>query len=257
MKVILTVLLITFWCAYLPFVVFAGDIKQDLVLYLPLDEGTGNTLKDDSASSNDGERHNAQWVDGYSGKALEFGGEDIWATVKDSPSLNFKADESLTLACWTKMTGPWSGQGNIVAKYQIGGGTTPFYGMFVYTDDKIHTYTRDAGGTLVDLWSQDTINDDKWHHVVLVRDAGKKVSLYVDGELNESKPDNTGDLTNAEALAIGRHTTNQYYTGIVDEVMLWRRALSDAEIMTVVTSGVQSAVDTQGKLATTWAEIKK
>jgi len=257
MKVILTLLLLSVWCAFLPFTAFAVDIKQDLVLYLPLDEGAGDTLKDASGSGNDGERHNAEWVKGQTGKALELGGQDIWATVKDAPNLNFKAGESLTLACWTKMTGPWSGQGNIVAKYRIGGGTTPFYGMFVFTDDKIHTYTRDAGGTLVDLWSKETINDNKWHHLALIRDAGKTVSLYVDGELNESKPDTTGDLTNPEPLAIGRHTSNQYYTGIVDEVMLWRRTLSDAEIMTVVKHGVQTAVDTRGKLTTTWSELKK
>jgi hypothetical protein len=255
MKVTLT-LLIAVLCVYLPLTTFAGDIKQDLVLYLPLDEGTGNTIKDASGSGNDGERHNAKWVDGKSGKAIECGGEDIWATVKDAPKLNFKAGESLTLACWTKMTGAWSGQGNIVAKYKIGGGTTPFYGMFVYTGDKIHTYTRDAGSTLVELWSKDSINDKEWHHIALVRDAGKKVSLYVDGELNESKPDNTGDLTNAEAIAIGRHTTSQYYTGIVDEVMLWRRPLNDTEIVTIVKSGIQTTVDIQGKLSTTWGRIK-
>jgi hypothetical protein len=233
-----------------------ADLAGDLVLALSFEEGAGDMSDDLSGNGNNAEVHNAQWVDGRIGTALQFGGEDIWVTVPDSPMLNFGEGESFTLACWTKALGAGNGQGNFVAKYAIGAGTDPFYGMFLGPDHlKVHTYLRDQGKAhLVDLWSGDTIADDEWHHVALVRDAGNEVSLYVDGELNESKDDPTGDLTNTHPLAMGRHTTAEFYEGIVDEVALWRRVLSEAEIRESM--GGVAAVTPSGKLAATWADIK-
>jgi hypothetical protein len=232
----------------------AANLRDKLVLYLPMDEGKGDAIADMSDSKFKGAAHNAKWVDGKIGKALEFGGQDIWATVPDAPELNFKQGESFTLACWTMMTGAWSGQGNIVAKYKIGGGTGPFYGMFVFTGDKIHTYTR--GGPNVELWSKASINDKKWHHLALVRDAGKTVTLYVDGQKDDAKDDTSGDLTNVETFSMGRHTTDQFYAGVVDEVALWRRALSQAEVQSVLQGGFL-AVEPHGRAATTWAALKR
>jgi len=232
-----------------------AQLDRDLVLHLNFDEMDGDTISDMSGNGNDAEVHNAEWVDGNTGKALQFGGADIWATVPDSPALNFAEGESFTLACWTKVLGNGNAQGNFAAKYAIGAGTTPFYGMFLGpSHSRVHTYIRDQGSTLVELWSVDTIVDDEWHHVALVRDAGNEVYLYVDGDLNESRSDTTGDLTNNVPLSMGRHTGGEFYEGIVDEVMLWRRPLSEEEILTSM-DGVM-AVSPSDNLVFTWAGIK-
>ena len=234
-----------------------AQLNRDLVLHLNFDEMDGDTISDLSGNGNEAEVHNADWVDGNTGKALQFGGQDIWATVPDAPNLNFAEGESLTLACWTKVLGNGNKQGNFVAKYAIGGGTTPFYGMFLGpSHSRVHTYVRDQGGTLAELWSVDTIVDDEWHHVALVRDAADgEVHLYVDGELNESGNDPTNDLTNSEPISMGRHTGDEFYEGMVDEVMLWRRALGAEEVLASM-GGISMVVSPSDKLAYTWARIK-
>ncbi len=163
---------------------------------------------------------------------------------------------SMTAVCWARVIGPPSGQGNFLAKYGVGAGTTPFYGMFHNSNNQVHAYVRDTGGTLVDPWSKDVINDDEWHHLALVRDtAAKKIYLYVDGNMDFEAADTTGDLTNDVPLAIGRHT-GEFLVGAVDEVMVFRRALDEDEVNASMTPDTFMAVSATDKLATTWGEIK-
>ncbi|MBM3237136.1 LamG domain-containing protein [Candidatus Poribacteria bacterium] len=253
-KVILISLLITMLSAVSGY----SKIPEGLVLYLSFDEGSGKVIKDLSDNGNDGENHGAKWVEGKYSKALEYSGVDSWITVPDTPALNFGPKDSLTAQCWGKITGPPSGQGNLLAKYAVGAGTTPFYGMFHNANNKLHAYIRDAGGTAVEPWSIDVINDDKWHHFALVRDSEKKkVYLYVDGNKDFEGADTTSDLSNNVPLAIGRHT-GEFLRGMVDEVMVWRKALSEEEVKkSMEPADKLFAVYSLTKLAATWGSIKK
>jgi len=50
--------------------------------------------------------------------------------------------------------------------------------------------------------------------------------------------DEAGDLSNTEPLRIGNHSDPNYFTffhGIINEVSLYNRALSDSEIQTLYT----------------------
>ena len=234
----------------------AASITDDMVVYLEMDEGKGLVTKDKSGNGNDGELHNAEWVDGVDGKGLQVGGNDIWVSIQDNPTLNFAQGKSFTLAIWTMRTGPSfppGDRGNVVAKYNIGGPTTPFYGIFFEKDNKLITFTRD-GASSVNLRPEETIDEGEWHHFALVRDAGKILQFYVDGSLASEEEDTTKDLTNPEPLVMGRHYTNLYYDGIVDELMLWRRALSGDEIQQAMEGSI--AVDPGQKLSVTWAKLK-
>ena len=236
----------------------AASLTDDLVVYLEMDEGKGDVAKDISGEGNDAELHNPEWVDGVYGKGLKFGGLDIWASIPDDPTLNFADGESFTLAIWTKVTDDLlNKKGSMVSKYQLVGGRQEFYGIFVEeVGYRVQTYCRDA--VLVqNLYSKNAINDEEWHHAALVRDAGSKIQLYVDGELEESEVDNTGDLTNPDPLVMGRHYVDLYYNGgIVDELLLWRRALSQAEIQQAMEGDTLTAVDSGQKLSISWGELK-
>jgi len=235
--------------------VYAMAKIEGLVLYLSFDVDD-KVIEDLSGNGHDGENHGAKSVEGKYGNALEFNGVTTWVTVEDAPDLNFAKGESLTAMCWGKILGAPSGQGNLLAKYAVGAGTTPFYGMFHNANNKLHAYIRDNNSTLVEPWSKDIINDDNWHHFALVRDAGKKVFLYVDGKLDFEGGDTTGDLTNNVPLAIGRHT-GEWLVGDVDEAMVFRRALSENEINQAMDPKNLMAVSSSGKLATKWGNLKK
>ncbi|MDP6633771.1 MAG: SUMF1/EgtB/PvdO family nonheme iron enzyme [Phycisphaerae bacterium] len=77
------------------------------------------------------------------------------------------------------------------------------------------------------------ISDDKWHHVALVGDSGKQ-RIYIDG-----KNDGQGSLASSGdvkgAVGIIGFTAREYpkpshFTGLVDELCVYNRAMSEREI---------------------------
>jgi hypothetical protein len=75
------------------------------------------------------------------------------------------------------------------------------------------------------------VDDDKWHHVGAVYD-GATFYLYVDGELDSSE-ESTGNITvSSYPLYIGNNSqnTDREWTGLIDEVVIYNRALSVGEI---------------------------
>jgi len=57
-------------------------------------------------------------------------------------------------------------------------------------------------------------------------------------------------------VAIGRHT-GEFLVGMVDEAMIFRRALDEAEIKISMDPKDMLAVSSYSKLATKWGEIRK
>ncbi len=75
-------------------------------------------------------------------------------------------------------------------------------------------------------------NNGKWHHVVAVRRAGT-MEIYVDGALNNSRVESLGNIDTATVLAFGglstngTSVTNHPFSGSLDEVGIWKRALKN------------------------------
>ena len=104
------------------------------------------------------------------------------------------------------------------------------------------------------ITSPDFLNDDKWHLLAGVRDQkAKKIRFYIDGKLIDEVDDNTKDINSGQSIWVGEHL-NRFYKGLIDEVKVWNRPLTAAELEQ---SGKQpSSVDAAGKLATLWGAIK-
>jgi hypothetical protein len=72
-----------------------------------------------------------------------------------------------------------------------------------------------------------------WHHVVAVRDASaKNIRFYVDKRLIGTKPFDSGDVNSGGAIFIG-DGKNLIFRGCIDDVTLWRRALSHQDITAI------------------------
>ncbi|MBT3182229.1 MAG: LamG domain-containing protein [Deltaproteobacteria bacterium] len=76
-------------------------------------------------------------------------------------------------------------------------------------------------------------NDGKWHHLAAVVDGDERI-LYIDGERISSDEDGIASKTgNTGLFTIGGFASNYgnlQYSGAVDEVAIWKRALSEDEI---------------------------
>jgi len=74
------------------------------------------------------------------------------------------------------------------------------------------------------------INDKQWHHLVGTYN-GSLMNLYVDGELKSTNSSFSGSLpTDTSDLIIGASDDSNYFNGTIDEVQIYSRALTAAEI---------------------------
>jgi hypothetical protein len=96
-----------------------------------------------------------------------------------------------------------------------------------YHDDTI------GGGGLI-LQSTSAYNDNVWHHVVAVHSASNSHALYIDGNQVTTSSTNVGTITlNAAdigALENGSAARTQLFTGLIDDVRIYSRALSATEV---------------------------
>ena len=99
---------------------------------------------------------------------------------------------------------------------------------------------------------------EEWHHVASTYD-GNVIRQYIDGELDvEFKPP-AGKISSVDVVfRIGKSQTGLAGTVcLVDEVAIYNRVLSEDEINQDMNQGVFYAVSPGGKLATTWANLKR
>ena len=234
---------------------------EGLVLHLSFDERTiqGDTAKDQSEEGNDGIINgNAKMVAGKHGEALEFDGKSAFVEVALEDSITFSTGDSLTVQVWVKTDDEPPQNDGIVGNYRPG--TDAVWILSVSGDDpaargKMGFSVRDKGrANSAGIRSPDFLNDDKWHVLAGVRDQkAKKIRFYVDGKLIDEVDDNTKDINSGQSIWVGEHL-NRFYKGLIDEVKVWNRPLTAAELEQ---SGQQpSSVDVVGKLTTTWGTIK-
>lgn len=158
--------------------------------------------------------------------ALDFDG------INDYISTNYSGisgNTAKTIEAWIKTTknSITSGQSVIVDWGTLGTGTR--FTFCILTNNAIRLEVQGSG-----LSGNIAVNDGAWHHVAAVYNptATNKVSLYVDGIL-----DTAGNLTTtvntglATTVRIGsRIDTVNFFQGDIDEVRIWDKALTQAEI---------------------------
>lgn len=232
-----------------------------LVLLLSFDNNTiqGDTVKDQSEEGNDGMINgNAKNAEGKFGDALEFDGTDDFVEVPLTESITFATGDSLTVQVWVKTDDQPAQNDGIVGNYRPA--TDAVWLLSVSGDNaaargKMGFSVRDKGRVNSSgITSPDFLNDDKWHVLAGVRDQeDKKIRFYVDGELIEEKDDNTLDINSGQSIWIGEHL-NRFYKGLIDEVKVWNRPLSEKEL--AISQQQPSSVDAIEKLTTIWGRVK-
>lgn len=85
------------------------DSDEELVLYLPFDEGAGNTANDQSGNGHSGTIVQPKWVDGKEGAALDFRRQGSYVRVPNHEDLQL---DQFRIEAWIKPTGnvnTWAG----------------------------------------------------------------------------------------------------------------------------------------------------
>ena len=229
-----------------------------LVLYFDFEDGAGNTVKDRSDYGNDGAiEGKAVWSDGNFGKGLEFDGTSF-IVVPDADE--FHITDELTLACWAKVNKVDGSFNFLVCRWNWAGGNQRCYETYLKTGAPAFVVSSDGGdGGATSFVSPDVIDLDKWYNIVGVFD-GSKVSTYVDGK-KVGEANHAGKVVDVDTPIIigdnnGGLAPDFRFFGVMDEVAVYNRALDQDEIKQKMASSHALAVESKGKLSTTWGDIK-
>ncbi|MCH8330166.1 MAG: T9SS type A sorting domain-containing protein [Bacteroidetes bacterium] len=96
------------------------------------------------------------------------------------------------------------------------------------------------GSSFPEVFSTTNVLDNSWHFIVGTLD-GITLKIYIDGSLEGSLPytgtpaGNTRDVNIGASWGGGLFT--RFFDGLIDEVTLYDRALSDAEILAIYNAG--------------------
>lgn len=192
------------------------------------DQGSG-TIAFDSSDDNDGTVNGATWTTGVQNNALLFDGENDFISMADSENLNF--DQELTVMAWVKWSiNPSTGESwaNIINK-----GEDAQWQIQHSNDNSNFEFAVKTDESRVWIFSNIEPKQEVWYHVAGVYD-GSEIRLYVNGSL-DNQDDLTGDIhVTDHPLNIGRRSyfEDRYFAGIIDEVYLYDKALSDEELQT-------------------------
>lgn len=220
--------------------------SNGLVGYWKFDEGTGSSAKDSSGNSNDGTWQGtlgSQWTTGKVGGAGNFNGSNNYLSLGNSASLDGTLS-SITVVYWGQTLTPQHGGGVFEYRYlyntaglnfgnylydQYSGGKEncqPQVRFGAYPSQNPNTYG--SAGYICNYPSA-------WNLWAVTRDGTTGIaSTYINGIFYGSSTLWASQLASgAGANAIGAQDAYgaQYFYGYIDELRVYNRALSAAEIM--------------------------
>jgi Concanavalin A-like lectin/glucanases superfamily len=202
------------------------------------DEGEGaGTAIEDQAGENDGIIEGAgRTTRGHFGGALEFHGvEGECASVPNAESLQLK--EEFTIEAWVK-----SNQlvGEPIVYKETEGYWSYWFGIALGKEGRPEAWIADEEGEEWEVRAPSSIEADVWTNLAVSYD-GARLRLYVDGEQVASKAAPGATLASESPLWIGCAPPNQEtFDGRIDELRLYDRALSGAEVAADMETPIQT-----------------
>lgn len=215
-------------------------LNQGLLLHMTFDqdEAGGGKITDTSGKGNSGRASGVRWTpDGKKGGAYEFTADGDEIVVSNNKSLN---PEQLTLAAWIKTSYTDDKWRRIFDKSYTQGFALSIAGDYQkYKWRGLLSLEMGPGNHL--MLTRKNVADGQWHQVVATFD-GTDESLFVDGKL-EARPQRwkKGEKLGSSDfnLVIGCNRSNlspkendlgSSFRGLIDEPMMWNRALSTNEV---------------------------
>ncbi len=211
-------------------------LNVGLTAYYNLDEqdttGTGTIY--DSLGINNGTNTGASNNSGKINTAYSFITNDY---INLGTSLTITGE--MVISFWFKANSDYTTSQTIVGNNDATSAGASYNINFGRTNNEFQMM---HDGTIISISSMN-INDDNWHHIVVVRNGSTgnwDISWYIDGSFDETDNTATNPADSSSAnTCLGRigDNSDHYLNGVLDEVGIWNRTLSASEISGLWNSG--------------------
>lgn len=204
-------------------------IASDLVAHWKFDEGSGAVAEDSSGNGLTAVLNGPVRTPGRVGSALDFDGVNDEVTLPKSPLWSMRT--AFTVAAWVATR-----EGTYFQRIFEHGGRNgyPFtaYALILSEAGKVRIEVA-TGGVHDFVFGATTLPLDTWVHVAGTWD-GEVLRVYVNGALDGSKARGGTITQRSTTSSIGYRIppgeSSQRFSGMLDELRLYRRALSAGEI---------------------------
>jgi hypothetical protein len=207
--------------------------SEDLQLHLKLDETSGTTAADSSIYNRPGTLTNdPTWsTEGKSEGALSFDGIDDYVEIIGCKGIT--GTTSRTCCAWIKTSG--ASTNTVIMDWgSTAAGQKWLFGIFTSGKLTLYTWAPYIETNMI-------VTDGQWHHVAAVLDDDgtpdvSEIMLYVDGVLqtvtvSASQAINTASASDVLIGAFDSAGTKAgYFSGLIDAVRIYNRALTNGEI---------------------------
>jgi hypothetical protein len=212
----------------------ANTVSSGLVASFGFNEASGTTVLDSSGANNHGTITSATLTTaGKFGGALSFNGASSWVTVPDAPSLDLT--NGLTLEAWVNPSA-LSGWRTVLLKESTG---TLSYALYANDNTPNPALTVRIGGADRSAVGTSALPLNTWTHLAATYD-GAQLRLYVNGVQAGSRAQTGTMMVSAGPLRIGGNAVwTEFFAGRIDEVRVYNRALSAAEIQADMNAAVK------------------
>jgi hypothetical protein len=193
------------------------------------DEGTGITLGDASGNGNTCTLSGgATWTAGAIGRAVQYDGANGMANCGNGASLTLGHTGAIEF--WAKIPSYPNSYWHILGKGASAGWDTNGYSVWYYYTSNIlaGTITDKADPDVYNLVSFGQPTAGVWHHFAMTWD-GSNMYAFVDGAQTATRSQTVDPATSAEMFYIAQEY-GRFFNGAVDEVKVYNRALTLAEI---------------------------
>jgi hypothetical protein len=231
-----------------------ADISTGLVGWWKFDggisgsitNGTTTGLTDSSGQGDNGTANNANgtgmaWIQGKIQGAVSFDGVDDYV-LTGSVLID---QDTVTMCAWVNPTATTLGSVILSTgstRLFMANNGSPIWGV---TSDNWNTVAKTTA----------TISTGVWQHICGVRNSDGTATLYVNGVISGAANQSSGTPgTGGHNMQIGRNPISGYYplNGSIDDVRIYNRALSAADIAQLYSYNASSGMGT-GNISAVWA----
>ncbi len=197
----------------------------------------------DSVGGNDATMTDITFADGKVGRAFALNGFSSWMSIPASPALDVGRGEGLTIAAWIKPANVVSFRPILEWNTMTQTGVQLWLGHLPQQSGELFGNLVDTDGNMHGLSSPlHTVRPGEFQHVALTYDKASGVGrLFVNGcvvaqeNLGSFTPQTSYDLRVSRRPGDhpGDWTYNAFYSGLLDELAMYNRALSPEEIKSI------------------------